>query len=73
MNRCGERREEELKRRKQAWGGVETDLKRSNGRDDGPISGRRKLKDVHPSFEEGSHPEHKVTRTQEDPDPSPAE
>lgn len=53
---------------------METGLKRIDGRDDSPISGRRKLKDVHPSFEEGSHPEHKVTtRSQEDPDPSPAE
>lgn len=49
------------------------DLERIDGRDDSPISGRRKLKDVRTSFEEGSHPEHKVTRTQEDPDPSPAE
>lgn len=52
---------------------METDLERIDGRDDSPISQRRKLKDVHTSFEEGSHQEHKVTRSQEDPDPSPAE
>lgn len=68
------RREEELKRRKQAWAGVEMELKRMDGRDESPISRRKKLKDVPvDGIEEGSHPEHKVTGNQEDPDPCDSE
>ena len=53
---------------------METDLKRIDDRDESLISGRKKLKDVPvDGIEEGSHPEHKVTRNQEDPDPCDSE